>query len=252
MSSRRLQGKIALVTGASRGIGRAIAKLFAEEGAKVVINYGRSEREASSLAEEIKKNGGEALLVKADVSQAQEVKEMIKKTLEKFGRVDILVNNAGVLVQAPFLESTEEMWDTMLDVNLKGSYLCAKEVASLMLKQKSGKIINISSVSGLAQKSALGNVPYAASKAGVIGLTRSLAVNLGPTISVNAICPGLTETDMSASLPPERRRIPVEEAPLQRIGKPEEIAYAALFLASEESNFITGEVITVSGGRGMR
>ena len=250
--SKRLQGKIALVTGASRGIGRAIAKLFAEEGAKVVINYSRSEKEAASLAEEIKQQGGEALLVKADVSQAQEVKEMIKKVADEFGRIDILVNNAGILIQSPFLESTEEMWDTMVDVNLKGSYLCAKEVAPLMLKQKSGKIINISSVSGLAQKSALGNVPYAASKAGVIGLTRSLAVNLGPTINVNAICPGLVETDMSASLPPERRRIPVEEAPLQRIGRPEEIASAALFLASEESDFITGEAITVSGGRGMR
>ena len=250
--SKRLQGKIALVTGASRGIGRAIAKLFAEEGAKVVINYSRSEKEAASLAEEIKQQGGEALLVKADVSQAQEVKEMIKKVADEFGRIDILVNNAGILIQSPFLESTEEMWDTMMAVNLKGSYLCAKEVAPLMLKQKSGKIINISSVSGLAQKSALGNVPYAASKAGVIGLTRSLAVNLGPTINVNAICPGLVETDMSASLPPERRRIPVEEAPLQRIGRPEEIASAALFLASEESDFITGEAITVSGGRGMR
>jgi len=250
--SKRLQGKIALVTGASRGIGRAIAKLFAEEGAKVVINYSRSEKEAASLAEEIKQQGGEALLVKADVSQAQEVKEMIKKVADEFGRIDILVNNAGILIQSPFLESTEDMWDTMMAVNLKGSYLCAKEVAPLMLKQKSGKIINISSVSGLAQKSALGNVPYAASKAGVIGLTRSLAVNLGPTINVNAICPGLVETDMSASLPPERRRIPVEEAPLQRIGRPEEIASAALFLASEESDFITGEAITVSGGRGMR
>jgi len=252
MLSKRLQGKIALVTGASRGIGRAIAKLFAEEGAKVVINYSRSEKEAASLAEEIKQQGGEALLVKADVSQAQEVKEMIKKVADEFGRIDILVNNAGILIQSPFLESTEDMWDTMMAVNLKGSYLCAKEVAPLMLKQKSGKIINISSVSGLAQKSALGNVPYAASKAGVIGLTRSLAVNLGPTINVNAICPGLVETDMSASLPPERRRIPVEEAPLQRIGRPEEIASAALFLASEESDFITGEAITVSGGRGMR
>ena len=252
MPSRRLRGKIALVTGASRGIGRAIAKLFAQEGAKVVINYSRSEKEASSLAEEIKKQGGEVLLIKADVSKPQEVKEMVKKTLARFGRIDILINNAGVLVQASFLESTAQMWNKMMDVNLKGSYLCAKEVAPLMLKQKSGKIINISSVSGLAQKSALGNVPYATSKAGVIGLTRSLAVNLGSTINVNAICPGLIETDMSASLPPERRRIPVEEAPLQRIGRPEEIAYAALFLASEESDFITGEVITVSGGRGMR
>ncbi len=177
---------------------------------------------------------------------------MVEKTIEKFGRIDILVNNAGILVPATFLDSTEEMWDRMMDVNLKGSYLCAKEVAPIMLNQKRGKIINIASVSGLPQKSALGNVPYAASKAGVIGLTRALAVNLGPHLNVNAICPGLIETDMSASLPPERRRIPIEEAPLQRNGKPDEIAYAALFLASQESDFITGEIITVSGGRGMR
>jgi 3-oxoacyl-[acyl-carrier protein] reductase len=248
----RLQGKVALVTGASRGIGRATAKLFAREGAKVAINYTRAEKEAQSLAEEINKQGGEVLLVKADVSKMDEVKGMVQKTFEKFGRIDVLVNNAGVIIVSPFSELTEEMWDRMVDVNLKGPYLCSKEVAPIMLNQKKGKIINISSVSGLAQRTALGNVAYAAAKAGVIGLTRSLAVNLSPHINVNAICPGLTETDMATSLPPERNKMVIEETPLKRIGKPEDLAYAVLFLASDESDFITGEVITVSGGRGMR
>jgi len=248
----RLQGKVALVTGASRGIGRATAKLLAQEGAKVAVNYTRSEKEAQSLAEEINKQGGEVLLVKADVSKADEVKGMVQKTVERFGRIDILVNNAGVIIVSPFLDLTEEMWDKMVDVNLKGPYLCSKEVAPMMLNQKKGKIINISSVSGLAQRTALGNVAYAAAKAGVIGLTRSLAVNLSPHINVNAVSPGLTETDMAASLPPERNRMVIEETPLKRIGKPEDLAYAVLFLASDESDFITGEVITVSGGRGMR
>ncbi|MFC1505656.1 SDR family NAD(P)-dependent oxidoreductase [Thermoproteota archaeon] len=248
----KLQDKVAIVTGAGRGIGRAIAKNFASEGAKVVINYSKSEKESQSLAQEIKNDGGTALVVKADVSKPNDVKELVKKTMDEFGRVDILVNNAGVLIPARFLDSTEEMWDMTIDVNLKGSYLCSKEVATIMLDQKKGKIINISSVCGLVQKTALGNTPYVASKAGVIGLTRSLAVNLGPTINVNAIAPGVIDTDMVSFFTPERMNVIVDETPVKRIGKPEEIAAAALFLASDESDYITGEVITVSGGRGMR
>jgi len=248
----RLKGKIAVVTGAGRGIGRATARLFAQEGAKVVINYSRSEKEATSLAEEIRKNGGEALLVKGDVSKADEVKKMVEKTIEKFGRIDILVNNAGILVPATFLDSTEEMWDKTMSINLKGTYLCCKEVAPIMLKQKRGKIVNMASVCGLAQRTALGNTPYVSSKAGVIGLTRSLAVNLGPNINVNAISPGVIETDMVTFFSPEWKNKIVEETLMKRTGKPEEIANAALFLASEESDFITGEVLTVGGGRGMR
>lgn len=248
----KLQSKVAIVTGAGRGIGRAIAKNFASEGAKVVINYSKSEKESQSLAEEIKNDGGMALVVKADISKTTDVQKMVKKTMDEFGRIDILVNNAGVLIPARFLDSTEEMWDMTIDVNLKGSYLCSKEVATIMLDQKKGKIINISSVCGLAQKTALGNTPYVASKAGVIGLTRSLAVNLGPTINVNAIAPGVIDTDMVSFFPPERMNAIIDETPVKRIGKPEEIAAAALFLASNESDYITGEVITVSGGRGMR
>jgi 3-oxoacyl-[acyl-carrier protein] reductase len=252
MSTKRLPGKVAIVTGAARGIGRATARLFAQEGAKVVINYSRSEKEATSLAEEIKKNGGEALLVKGDISKSDEVKRMIEKTIEKFGRIDILVNNAGILVPATFLDSTEEMWDKTMGINLKGTYLCCKEVAPIMLNQKRGKIVNIASVCGLAQRTALGNTPYVTSKAGVVGLTRSLAVNLGPNINVNAISPGVIETDMVTFFTPEWKNRVIDETLMKRTGKPDEIAYAALFLASEESDFITGEVLTVGGGRGMR
>jgi 3-oxoacyl-[acyl-carrier protein] reductase len=248
----KLSGKAVLITGAARGIGRAIAKLFAREGAKVAINYSQSENEAMSLAEEIKQKGGEALLVKADVSKSEQVKEMVRKTLEKFGRIDVLVNNAGVIFRVDFLNSDEGVWDKTMNINLKGAYLCSKEVAPVLLKQKKGKIINIASISGMTQPSAIRYVEYAASKAGVIGLTRSLAVNLGPKINVNAVSPGFIETDMTAPVAEESRKKTREETLLKRFGKPEEIANAALFLASDESDFMTGEVITVAGGRAMR
>jgi len=248
----KLEGKVALVTGASRGIGRAIARRLAQEGAEVAVNYFKSEKDAVDLSVQIRKGGGETLLVKADVSKATEVKGMVQKVVEKFGRIDILVNNAGVLVPVNFLDCTEDAWDRILDTNLKSAFLCSLEVASIMLKQKKGKIINISSISGLAHRTAVENTPYAVSKAGVIGLTRSLAVNLAPYINVNAICPGLIETDMTAPYSPDRRKMIIEETLLKRIGKPEEIAHAALFLASDESDFMTGEIVTVSGGRGMR
>lgn len=248
----RLNGKVALITGASRGIGHSMAELFAQEGAKVAINFYKSEKEASDLTDEIRKRGGEAIAIKADVSNINDIKKMIQTTLEKFGTIDILVNNAGIILSAAFLDCTDEVWDKTMDVNLKGAFLCSREVAPIMLEKKKGKIINISSASGLAERSAVGNTPYAVSKAGLIGLTRSLAVNLGPYINVNAICPGLTETDMAASLKPERRRKPIEESIVRRIGKPEEIANAALFLASDESDFITAEIMTVAGGRAIR
>ncbi len=248
----KLKGKIALVTGGSRGIGHAIGKLYAQEGAKVAINYLTSEEGALNLADEIHKLGGEAQVIKADVSMADQVKRMVREVVNKFGTIDILVNNAGVWMRTTFLSSTEEIWDKTLDTNLKGAYLCAKEVAPIMLKRKTGRIINMSSVAGLGEKTALTNTPYVVSKTGIIGLTRSLAVSLGPHINVNTICPGVIESDMTQALPVEITRIQAEESVLRRIGKPDEVARAALFLASDDSNFITGEILTVSGGRPIR
>jgi 3-oxoacyl-[acyl-carrier protein] reductase len=250
--AQRLTGKVAIVTGASKGIGAAIAKMYASEGARVVVNYHSSEEEGKKVVEEIKSEGGRALLVKADVSKTTDVKRMVSKAVGKFGRVDILVNNAGILVAKDFLDSTDEDWDRVLDVNLKGAYLCCREVAPLMLTQKRGKIINISSVSALAQPSALKYPDYVASKAGMIGLTRSLALRLGPEVTVNAICPGTTETDILAWMPEETMLRIAGETFLKRLGKTSDMAAAATFLAAEDADWITGEVLTVAGGRGMR
>jgi 3-oxoacyl-[acyl-carrier protein] reductase len=251
-TSGRLAGKVALVTGGGKGIGRAIAEKFAAEGAQVVINYLKSEEQAHELALRIGRDGKPAVTIRADVSSSSEVSRMVSEVVSGFGRIDILVNNAAVLYRVPFLEATEENWDRTIDINLKGTYLCCKAVAPIMLKQKYGKIINISSVSGYSGlESAAGLPDYVASKAGMLGLTRSIAIALGPYVNVNAICPGTIETDMTRAIPQEKRLATIEETPLKSLGQPESIADAALFLASEESKWITGEIITVAGGRAM-
>jgi len=250
--AQRLEGKVALVTGASRGIGAAIARAYASEGASVAVNYHSSEEAARDVVEGIGRAGGRALLVRADVSKSADVRLMVSKAAGKFGRIDILVNNAGILISKDFLESTDEDWDRTIDTNLKGAYLCSREVAPMMLAQKGGKIINISSVSGLAQPSAMRCPDYVSSKTGLIGLTRALAVRLAPLVNVNAICPGATETDMLSWMSPAVRRRIADEALLKRLGRASEIAAAATFLASEDASWITGEVLTVSGGRAMR
>jgi 3-oxoacyl-[acyl-carrier protein] reductase len=247
----RLEGKVAIVTGSSRGIGKAIAERFAEEGAKVTVNYVSNARDADQVANAIRHSGGEAISVAADVSSAADVTRLVRQTVDAFGRVDILVNNAGVMYTQPVLETTEDEWDRTIDVNLKGAYLCSKEVAPLMLEQRGGTIIMMSSNSGLYHPSAMRFTEYVVSKAGMNGLTKALALALGPQISVNAICPGWIKTDMVADTDPEVEERILNETALRRWGTPDDIAGAAIFLASNEASFITGELLIVAGGRGM-
>jgi len=251
VQSMKLKDRIVIVTGASRGIGSAIARKFAKEGAKVVVNFNSSEEDASRLTEEIRREGGDAITVRADVSKPADVKQLVKKTIETYGRVDVLINNAGVLFSNTFLDADEEVWDKTIDVNLKGAYLCSKEVAPIMLKQQKGNIINISSNSGGYHQSALKFVEYVASKAGMNGLTRALALRLGPYVRVNAICPGWIKTEMTGSLDPELEKTILGETPMKRFGTVDDVADAALYLASDDSGFVTGELLMVTGGRGM-
>ena len=251
MSEKELEGKVAIVTGASRGIGRAIAERFAAEGAKVVVNYVSNEAEAGKVVDGIKQGGAEAIAVRGDVSKSADVKHLVESAVKQFGHVDILVNNAGVMVTKPALEASEEDWDRTIDVNLKGAYLCSKEVAPLMMKQQGGRIINMSSNSGLYHPSAMRFTEYVVSKAGLNGLTKALALAWGPHITVNAICPGWIKTDMIADTDPEVETRILGETALGRWGTPDEIAGAAVFLASGDANFITGELLIVAGGRGM-
>jgi 3-oxoacyl-[acyl-carrier protein] reductase len=247
----RLDGKVAVVTGAGRGIGQAIAEIFASEGARVAVGYNTSKDGASKVVEHIKKRGGKGMAVKVDVTSPADVSRMVSKVVDEFGTIDVLVNNAGVLIPDEFLKIRPGDWDRVLDTNLKGAFLCSQAVAPLMLK-KGGRIINIASVSGLALPSAMDSVGYVASKAGLIGLTRAMAVHLGPKINVNAVAPGTIETEMTKSLSKSTVQGMVDESFAKRLGKPEEVAYACVFLASDEASWITGEVLTVSGGRGMR
>jgi 3-oxoacyl-[acyl-carrier protein] reductase len=251
MSEKRLEGKVAIVTGSSRGIGKAIAERFATEGARVTINWVSGGFEADGVVAGIKRSGGEALSVQADVSSAADVHKLVRSTVDHFGRIDILVNNAGVMITKSVLDTTEEDWDRTMDINLKGAYLCAKAVAPYMLKQESGKIIMMSSNSGLYHPSAMRFTEYVTSKAGMNGLTKALALALGPHITVNAICPGWIKTDMVEGTDAEVEKRILAETALRRWGTTDDVAGAALFLASREADFITGESLIVAGGRGM-
>jgi len=251
MSDKKLDGEVAIVTGSSRGIGKAIAERYAAEGAKVTVNWVGKEREAQAVVDSITKNGGEAISVRADVSKYADVKDLVRATVDHFGRVDILVNNAGVMFTKSVLETTEEEWDRTIDINLKGAYLCSKEVAPIMLEQKTGKIIMMSSNSGLYHPSAMRFTEYVTSKAGMNGLTKALALALGPHITVNAICPGWIKTDMIADTDPQVEQRILDETALRRWGTTDDVAGAAVFLASKEAGFITGELLIVAGGRGM-
>lgn len=243
----KLQNKIALITGASKGIGKSTALLFAKEGAKIVVNYASSKKEACSVVDEIKKIGSEAIAIKCDVSKEDEVKEMINQTISKFGKIDILINNAGVVFDVPFFEKTVEQWKRTMDVNLLGTFLCSKYASKQMLKKNNGKIINISSSNGIDSFSP-DSMDYDASKAGVIILTRGLAKELAPNIQVNSVAPGWVNTEMNKDLPQDFVEEETEKIYLKRFAKPEEIAKSILFLASDDASYITGSILKVDGG----
>ena len=248
MAQGRLAGEVAIVTGASRGIGRAVAERFAAEGAYVVVNYTQGSEKAASVVRGIEAAGGTALAVQADVSRGADVQKLVAQTLDRFGRVDVLVNNAGVMIAKGVLETSEADWDLTIDVNLKGAYLCSKAVAPVMIGQGAGSIINMSSNSGLYHPSAMKFTEYVVSKAGMNGLTKAMALALGPQIRINAICPGWIRTDMVEEIDPAVQQRILEETALHRWGTPDDVAASAVFLASDEASFITGENLMVDGG----
>ncbi len=245
-----LTGKTAIITGGSRGIGKAIALKLASLGANIVINYTSRSQQANSVVEEIKALGREALAFQADVSKLDEVQKLIKEVEAHFPTIDILVNNAGITRDNLLIRMKEEEWDQVISTNLKGTYNCTKAVIRKMIKQKSGKIINIASVVGVVGNA--GQANYAASKAGIIGFTKSVAKELASRgINVNAIAPGFIQTDMTDVISEEAKQFLMEQIPMKQLGTPEDIANVAAFLCSEYAQYITGQVIHVDGGMSM-
>lgn len=242
----RLKDKVTIITGAGRGIGKETALLFAREGAKVVVaDYNQEIGEET--VKEIKNQGGEAIFVHVDVSNRDQVKAMVDKTVEEFGTVDILINNAGITRDGFLTKMSEEDWDLVIDINLKGVFNCTQAVAGIMMEKGSGKIINASSVVGLYGN--IGQTNYAATKSGVIGMTRSWAKELGKKgINVNAVAPGFIITPMTDKVPEKVLDYMKKKTPLGRLGKSEDIAYAYLYLASDEANYVNGAVLSVDGG----
>jgi 3-oxoacyl-[acyl-carrier protein] reductase len=247
----KLEGRVAIVTGASRGIGKAIAVALGEAGAKVVINYNKSADEANAVVEAIKSAGGDALAIQADVSQAADATRLVDETVKAYGKLEILVNNAGITRDTLIMRMSEADWDAVLDTNLKSAYLITKAATRHLLKAKSaGRVVNITSISGQAGSG--GQANYSAAKAGLIGFTKALAREIASRgVTVNAVAPGFIETDMTAVLADEFKQKALAQIPLERMGKPEDVAQAVVFLASDAAGYITGQVLAVDGGMVM-
>ena len=245
-----LEGKVAVVTGASRGIGRAIALKLASLGAAVVVNYNGSREKAEKVKQEIEDNGGNASIYQCNVSDYEACQNMIQSIIEEYGRIDILINNAGITRDGLLMKMSEADFDQVIDTNLKGAFNTTRFVTRQMLRQKSGRIINMASVVGVTGNA--GQVNYAASKAGIIGLTKATAREVASRgITVNAIAPGFIETDMTDVLPDKVKEASVSQIPLGKFGKPEQVAAAVAFLASDDAGYITGQVLNVDGGMVM-
>ncbi len=245
-----LTNKVAIVTGGSRGIGRGIATILAKQGARVVVNYRGNEAAAQEVVAAIRAAGGEAIPAQGDVRIAAEANALVQKALDTYGRLDILVNNAGTTRDTLLLRMSDEDWDIVLETNLKGVFHCTKAALRPMIRQRYGRIISVSSVSGLAGN--VGQANYAAAKAGIIAFTKSVAKEVGSRgITVNAIAPGYVPTDLTSTLPQQLITEAVSRTPLGRMGTPEDMGYAVAFLASDEAGFITGQVLSVDGGLAM-
>ena len=245
-----LDGKTALVTGASRGIGRAIALCLAAEGARVAINYAGNVKAAEEVKAAIEAAGGTAILCQADIADSAAVEAMVANVVKEFGTIDILVNNAGITRDTLLMRMKDEDFAKVLDTNLKGVFYCTKAISKLMMKKRSGRIVNMASVVGLVGNA--GQTNYAAAKAGVIGFSKSAAKELASRgITVNVVAPGFIGTDMTAGLPESVKKKMLTDIPLGRMGEPEDVASAVLFLASDQASYITGQVVNVDGGMVM-
>ncbi|PYF07072.1 3-oxoacyl-[acyl-carrier-protein] reductase [Ureibacillus chungkukjangi] len=246
----KLDGKTAIVTGASRGIGRAIALQIASEGANVVVNFSGSEQKASEVVKEIQNLGSQAIAVQANISDNNSVQELMNATMEQFGAIDILVNNAGITRDNLLMRMKEDEWDDVINTNLKGVFLCTKAVTRQMMKQRAGRIINISSIVGVMGNA--GQANYVAAKAGVIGLTKTTARELASrNILVNAIAPGFITTEMTDTLPEDVKSSMLNQIPLAKLGNPEDVAKAVVFLASDDASYMTGQTLHIDGGMYM-